>query len=150
MSKKIMTLLLAVFLVAAFSVPAAVATWGQKGYGKSMHCKGAKGKFMGSVHKILKQQDELDLTDKQVKQIKALSVNVQKKLIKQDAEIKTLGVDIKTKMAEKPLDTEAVNALIAQKYNLKSKKAQGKVLACDKLTKTLTEEQQKKLKSSKW
>lgn len=149
MSKKIMTLLLAVFLVAAFSVPAAVAMWGQKCCGKSMDCKGAKGKFMGSVHKILKQQDELDLTNKQVKQIKALSVDVRKKLIRQGAEIKTLGVDIKTKMGEKPLDVKGVNALIARKHNLKSAKEQELVSACGKLTGILTAEQQKKLKSCK-
>jgi len=150
MSKKIITVLLLVFLVAAFSVPAAIATWGEKDYDKSMHSKMGKGKFMGSVHKILKQKDEVGLTDKQVKQIKDLSTSVRKKLIQQDAAIETLGVDIKAMMRETPRDTEAVNALIAQKYDLKSKKAQEKVIACDKLDRILTEEQQKKLKACKW
>ena len=68
-------------------------------------------------------------------------------LIKQEADIQILSLDIMAKLHEYPVDVEAVNKTIDQKYDLKKAKAKNLVEAFAKLKGTLTSEQYDKLKS---
>lgn len=146
MKKRLLCVVLLVAVVALVSAPMAEANHGWKdkgGYGSSKG-HGLEGKFCSQARGILKERDELGLTDKQVDQVRALAVETKKSLIRQDADIKTLKVEINTLMWESPFDVDKVNALIAQKYDLKGKKAKYLVSAHDKLYKLLTKEQQEK------
>jgi Spy/CpxP family protein refolding chaperone len=146
MKKRLMYIVLLVAVAALISAPVAEADHGGKdkgGYGSSKG-DGLEGKFCSQARGILKGRDELALTDKQVDQIRALVAETKKGLIKQDADIKTLKVEIDTLMWESPFDVENVNVLIAEKYDLKEKKAKYIVSAHDKLFKLLTKEQQEK------
>lgn len=102
-------------------------------------------KFYKAAKKALKERDQLRLNDSQVKQIKALLADVKKTLIRQDADIKALKVEINTLMWESPLELDKTNALVADKYDLKKKKAQYLVSSMDRLNKILTPDQRKKL-----
>ena len=145
MSRKILTLFVLAALVVLFSVPTSYAMMRQKHPAGSMQY-GIKGSFFMSVQRILEKRDELGLSDEQVKKIKNLTAEVQKEMIKQDAEIKTLKVEINTLMWEAPLDTETANNLLAEKYKLAKDKAKYLVSAHDRLNKILTEEQLKKVR----
>ncbi len=146
MKKKIGLIVLLLAFTAVFLMPAPHAFCDYKSHGKSMQKKGLEGKVLKSAYCMLKKRKDLELTDEQVKQIKALKVAVKKDLIRRNAEIETLGVEIDTLMWETPFDVEAVNNLIAQKYKLKTEKAQYLVSAKDKLNKILTKEQMEKYK----
>ena len=106
---------------------------------------GLEKKLNKTVYKLIDNRDELNLTDTQVAQIKELSKNVQKSLIKQDADIKTLKVEINTLMWEAPFSEEEVNPLIAEKYELEKRKMQFIASSLAQLHKSLSKEQLTKL-----
>lgn len=119
-----------------------------EGHGKM---KGGHGDFEGKFYKkamlIVKNQEELGLSDEEVKKIKDLKVATKKDLIRKKAEIEVLGLDIMAAMWEDTINLEAVNTLIDKKYELKKQKTKSIVAACVALKGILTEEQQEKLKS---
>ena len=80
---------------------------------------GEEGKFYGTAMLILRNKEELGLTDEQVDKIKVLKVETKKSLIRQNAEIDIVSVDLKAAEWEDPIDTAAVNKLIDKKYDLK-------------------------------
>ncbi len=120
-------------------------------YAEHGNMKGGHGGFEGKFYKkamlIIKNQDELGLSDEEVKKIKGLKIATKKDLIRKDAEIEVLGLDIMAAMWEDAIDLEAVNVLIDKKYELKKEKAKSIVAAYATLKTMLTKEQQKKLKS---
>jgi Spy/CpxP family protein refolding chaperone len=113
--------------------------------------KGGHGDFKDQFcHKamlLIKNQEELGLSDGQVRRIKDLKVSTEKDLIKKNAEIDILTIDIKAAMLEDRIDANAVTALIDKKYELKKENAKALVAAYVALTAILTEEQRKKLKA---
>jgi Spy/CpxP family protein refolding chaperone len=118
----------------------------EHGKGKGGH-GGFEEQFCHKAMLIIKNQEELGLTDEQVKKIKDLKVSTKKDLIRKNAEIDILALDIKAAMWEDVIDTNAVNALIDKKYELKKENAKSLVAAYVALKTILTEEQQKKLKA---
>lgn len=116
--------------------------------GKSGKYYGLEGKFFRLAHKILEHNKELGLTAEQVKKINSLKAQVRKALLKQDADINTLKVEINTLMWEAPMALDETNALVDEKYDLKTKKAKYIVSAYDKLNKILTKEQLKELSTT--
>jgi len=100
-----------------------------------------KAKFM------LKNQDELGLSDEQVNKIKDLKYATKREVIKRDAEIDLVKVDIKQKLHEDKTDVEGINTLIDKKYALKNEKAKYSVKTYADLKNILTEEQMKELKT---
>ncbi len=131
-------------LMIMLSVSAVLAYESEKKKGRG---HGYKDKFAHKAYLILKNQDELGLSDDQVDKVKDLMIKTEKDLIMKKAEIETLGLDIKAKMWEDTIDTDAVNALIDQKYELKKAKAKYLVGARAALKNLLTADQSKTLKS---
>lgn len=103
-------------------------------------------KFICKAHVILKNKDELGLTDGQVEKVKELKLNTKKELIRTDAEIKIMALDIKAGLYQEAVDAKAVNALVDKKYDLKKAKAKSLVSAYAELKGILDEEQMAKLK----
>ena len=136
---------LAVFLVLTLVFSAvAIETYagGMGGHGK----KGLEGKFSSKAHMILKNKEELGLTDEQVATIKDLKLKTKKDVIRKKAEIDVLALDIKAAMYGDTIDTEAVNELIDKKYEIKKAKTKSLVAACATLKGTLTDDQKSKMK----
>ena len=107
----------------------------EKGIGTKIFCK--KAKF------ILNNQDELGLSDKQVKQIKDLRSTTKRELIKRDAEIALATFDIKEKLHKDKVDVTGTNPLIDKKHELKKAKEKygsfKNVLLTEKEIKSLSE-----------
>ena len=113
-------------------------------------CKGMKDgddKIVQKAMMILANEDELGLTEDQVKKIKDLKHKAMKDMIRMDADIDVLAVDLKSAMYEDPMDIAAVNKMIDSKYDLKKQKAKAVVAACADLRNILTEEQKTKMKA---
>ncbi|NQT46560.1 MAG: Spy/CpxP family protein refolding chaperone [Candidatus Omnitrophica bacterium] len=111
------------------------------------HHKDFGEKFSLKAHLILKNEEELGLSDDQVEKVKTLKLKNKKGLIMQEAEIEVLSLELKSKMWSDEIDTSAINKLIDQKYELKKAKAKSSVEACVALKKILTKEQKAKLKA---
>ena len=103
-------------------------------------------KVFAKAHFILKNEDELDLTEDQAKKIKDLKAETKKSKIQKQAEIDVLAVDIKSEMYGDKIDIEALNKLIDQKYEAKAQKAKLLAGAYAQLKDTLTDEQKDTLK----
>lgn len=141
------------FMVMAISAVAAHAGHGFKsghkfgpGEGKSDEC----GKmFFMKAHFIEENQARLGLAADKIEAIKNLKLETQKMMVKQDAEIKVADLDIKSKLHDFPIDVEAVNKLVDQKYELKKAEEKNLVEALAKLKSSLSKDQYDKLKELK-
>lgn len=109
--------------------------------------EGVENEVCHKAMAILKNQEELGLSDEQVEKIKELKISVKKDSIRRKADIDILVLDIKAASWGDTIDINAVNALIDKKYELKKEKAKSLVAADVALKSILTEEQQKKLKA---
>ena len=103
-------------------------------------------KFSSKAHFILENEDELDLSDKQVGEIKELKIKTKKDLIRVNAEIDILALDMKAEMWKDSIDTNAVNKLIDKKYDFKKEKAKSLIAARAALNGILTKEQKEEMK----
>ncbi len=126
---------------------AAFANHGGKG---GYQCAKGKGsleeKISDKAHFLMKNQEELGLSDAQIAQVKDLKMNTKKDMIKRDAEIEILALDIKSALYGDTIDTKAVNTLIDKKYDLKKEKTKVLVGAYAALKEILTKEQKEKMK----
>jgi len=104
------------------------------------------GKFYKKAMLIIENQEELGLSDAEVKKVMDLKMATKKDLIAKKAEIDLLAVDIKAVLWADEIDVTSVNALIDRKYEIKKEKAKSLVAACVALKGMLTPEQQKALK----
>jgi Spy/CpxP family protein refolding chaperone len=93
----------------------------------------------------IKMQDELGLSEEQVKKIKGLKVKTKKELIQQKAEIDIIEVDINSEIWEDIVDIKTVDKLVDKKYDLKKAKAKTSIKAYAALKSILTGEQNKQL-----
>ncbi len=139
----LITILACVLILGATALPAYAEGYGKKG---GYHCGSKKDKGYSKACMMLKNREELGLSDEQVDKIKALKHDAKKDAIRKQSEIDLVAVDIKKEMYEDTLNVEAVNKLIDKKYELKKEKAKASVKACADLKGTLTEEQKAKLK----
>lgn len=153
--KRVITFFTVVICALALVSPAAFAdqcsmggkcNFESKGHGKMWSGKGHDEMVLHKAHIALAKAKELGLSDDQVSRIKALTYNLKKSFIKEDADIKTLGLDIREAVTKDTVDTNAVNSLIDQKYALKAAKAKEAVGAYANLKKILTKDQYDKLK----
>lgn len=134
---------LVLVLTLALLMPAAYA---EKGKGMGDCHQGIEEKVSYKTRLFLKNQEELGLSDEQIKKIKDLNLQTMKDSIKAKAEIEIIALDIKAKMQEETIDTAAINKLIDEKYELKKAKAKSSVKAYAGLKNILTKEQKEKLK----
>jgi len=133
-------------VVLVFGMLAHAADAGGHGKGKGCHRKGLEGKFSHKAHFLLKNKEELGLSDEQIGKIKDLKINAKKDSIRKNAEIEILAIDIKTGLWKDTVDSEALGKLIDQKYEIKKEKAKSAVNAYAALKNVLTEAQKDKLK----
>ena len=144
--------LIVLMLVACFALSTGLVYAVGYGDSKGTHEKGNKdGGFEDKIHNkamlILKNKEELGLSDEQVKQIKDLKYSSKKDLIKKKADIEVAALDIQQAMCADEADLGATNALIDKKYDLKKAKAKAIVAGCFAIKDILTKDQQEKLKS---
>ncbi|MBI4970276.1 MAG: hypothetical protein HZC17_00335 [Candidatus Omnitrophica bacterium] len=102
--------------------------------------------FFMKSHFILENSTALGLADDKVEAVKTLMLDTKKSLIKQSADIEVTCIDIKSKLHEYPVDVNAVNKLIDQKYEFAKAKTKTLVEAIAKVKSTLTKEQYDKLR----
>lgn len=169
MKKSNLILALTVLAFAAAPLTVAAAKDGGRGYHKGSmqqdgfgrhHGKhhGKRGKGMDGMlyhkaHFLLMHQDELGLSEDQVKRIKSLKTSTQKAVIATEAEIDIVKVDLRAAMWEEEPDAAAVRGLVSKKYDLKKEKALTVTDAFLELKTVLTAEQKDKAKAvwkKKW
>ncbi len=152
MNKKLAIVgIVAIALVFAISVSAINAC---DGHGKSSwsKCSGKSGKwdleskFYMKAYMIIKNSDELGLSDKMVDKIRELKMSTKKSLVMKKAEIEVIGLDIKSMLHGDTVNIEEINKLIDKKYDLKKEKTKSIVAACVTLKSYLSEDQMDKLK----
>ena len=138
---------LAVFsLVAAFLMFSVVAQ--ADGYKKKGgYHKGFDEKIFYKAKFMLKNEDELELSDKQVDDMKELKFATKRELIKRDAEIDLAKIDIKEKLYKDKVDVAGIDPLIDKKYELKKEKAKYLVKQYAALKGVLTDKQLDEMKT---
>lgn len=141
--------ILVMFLIGIIGVNVSYA--GQKG---GFHCGKGKGrqdglklKLLSQVHRAITNQEELGLSDEQVKKLKDLKITTKKDLVKKQGDIDIVAIDIKAELGEDTIDLAGIDKLIDQKYDLKKSKTKALVKAYADFKKVLTAEQSKKFKT---
>jgi Spy/CpxP family protein refolding chaperone len=149
MNQKTISGIAAFVFVVALSVSSAYAHGG--GFSEG-HKKGGAGKddklammFAHKAHFIVENAAELGLGEDKVDAIKNLQLETKKMTIRQDAEIEITCLEAMTKLHAYPIDVDAVNKLVDQKYDLKKTETKNLVAAIAKLKGMLTKEQYDKL-----
>ena len=128
------------FLGVIFTCFALSAQAGQKGSScGSKKC--LEEKLYHKAHTFLIYEEELGLTEEKVKKIKELKHETKKELIRSKADIEIIAVDIWAELYNNPIDVDAVNKLIDQKYEIKKAKTKALIQALATLKATLSEEQ---------
>ncbi|HQO57668.1 MAG TPA: Spy/CpxP family protein refolding chaperone [Candidatus Omnitrophota bacterium] len=107
------------------------------------HKKGLEDTFFKKAKMLLKHGGELNLSDEQVRKIRALKHDVKKDIIMKAAQIEVVGLDVRALLREDVIDVDQANALIEQKYDIKKAKAKLLVKALADLKNILTDEQKK-------
>ena len=147
--KTVLASFLVVTLMLSLTALDACAFGGEKakGYHKSHggH-EGLEEKFFRKAYRILKNQDELGLSDRQIEKIKDLKIEIKKDLIRKNAEIDIIALDIKAAMWKERINTESINRLIDKKYELKKEKTKSLIEAYAAVKESLTDKQKDKLK----
>ena len=146
MKRKIILVSLLMILAVSFCVPAGYADYGSKYCKKDKKYDGLQEKIFYKAHFILNNEEELNLSKKQVRTIKDLKITLKKNIINMQAQIDLLGVDIKTEMWEDPMNIETINSLVEEKYTIKKEKTKTLIDAYSKLKGVLNEDQKKTLK----
>lgn len=143
MRKQILAALFLVFF-SLFAISAVYAG----DHGKSSGCdKSLDGKILYKAHFFISNQEELALSDDQVKKIKDIKMAVKKDVIKRDAEIEMLKIDVEMRLYDDNINVGEVDKLIDEKYDLKKAKAKYLVGKYAELKGILTPEQMKSLKA---
>lgn len=113
---------------------------------KMMSKMGLDDMFFFKARFIIANADKIGLNDDQIKKIKALKTDIEKGLIKNKADIEMIAIDIKSELSNEEADLNTVNTLLDKKYLIKAQIAKDSAMAYINLKKTLTNEQQKKMK----
>ena len=107
---------------------------------------GLEDKVMMKLHMIFEHKDDIGLTDKQMDQIKVLKIAMKKELIRKNADIEIVALDINVMLYDDKIDTDKINVMIGQKYELKKAKTKLLVKAYAGLKDILTAKQKDQLK----
>lgn len=118
----------------------------QDDHDKAKGGQGKSCKVTAKAHMVLKNKDELGISENQEEKIEALLLKAKKESIRQDAEIEIIGLDIKAKMKENTVNVQEINPLIDKKYDLKKAKAKASLAAYAELKNILTDKQKETLK----
>ena len=135
-----------VSLVAFFVITLPTLAYTDGDCKKMKHKDNLEEKVFKKAHMIMKNKDELRLSENQITEIKKIKVNAKKDLIRQKAEIDVISVDIKSRLWDETIDVSGINKLVDQKYDLKKEKTKSLIAAYAELKKILSEEQKGILK----
>jgi Spy/CpxP family protein refolding chaperone len=145
--RTLLVAILALVLVSSICVTPILAGGGCGCGGSGCMCNKGESDMSDQISEkammLIANDDELGLTEDQLKKIKDLKHKTKKDMIMKDAEIDVVAVDAKALLWDDPIDIVAVNKLIDSKYDLKKAKAKAFVAALADLTK----EQKDKLKA---
>ena len=139
--KKISVLLVVLSLVFTMDVFAG---------GKSGDKKGGwdlDGKFYTMSGMIVKNAEELGLSEQQKEAVKEKKYALKKALVQSKAEIDLVCIDISKELWKDKIDVSAVNALVDKKYQLKADKTKAVIGAYGDLKNSLTVEQKETMKA---
>ena len=142
--KKFTVISLVAFLVIA--VPTLAYTDTHCDCKKMKHKAKMEEKVLKKIHMIMKNKDELKLSENQITEIKKLKVDARKDFIRKKAEIEVTIVDIRSKLWDETIDVPGINKLVDQKYDLKKEKTKSLIAAYAELKKILSKEQKETLK----
>jgi Spy/CpxP family protein refolding chaperone len=117
------------------------------GQGGGRADKDLLGKFCHKVAFVMDYEEEIALTEDQVKSIEDLKVNTRKNLIKVEADIDVVEIDIGEALNQDNIDVPAIDALIDKQYILKGEMAKNLAASFAALKVILTPEQKDKLKA---
>jgi len=145
-------LLWVLFLCMSFVTP--VSTFAD--HGKEWK-KGKKKMDWGTkdllAHKVffkanfyLKNAEKLSLTEEQMAKIKEIKLNLQKEMLRNNAEIKAAKLDLANELHKEKLDSIKIPSLIDKEYELKKKLGKEAVKALIQIKSLLTPEQMEKAK----
>jgi len=149
----------AVLLLAAISLlllPQAIAEHPSQGAGYGSGCPtkgGGKsecpilGKFFKKAHMILKNKEELGLTDAQYDEIKDLKLQAKKAKIQQKADKELFILDVDAKLREEAVDLDQLKEMIDEGFESMSDGVKSSAEMYVELKNVLTNEQKAKLKS---
>ncbi len=139
-------LLIATLMLSTFALmtPALAEAGGHHDKYKKCEKKCKISKLKKKAKMLWKHKEYLELTEKQIDQIKEAKRSAIKKMIMLKAEVDVTKVDLKAEMWSDMIDTAAVNKLIDKKYDTKNKIAKEYVNAIASFQKTLNKEQRKK------
>jgi hypothetical protein len=135
-----------VSLVAFFVITLPTLAYTDGDCKKMKHKDNLEEKVFKKAHMIMKNKDELRLSENQITEIKKIKVNAKKDLIRKKAEIDVISVDIKSRLWDETIDVSGINKLVDQKYDLKKEKTKSLIAAYAELKKILSEEQKGILK----
>ncbi len=114
---------------------------------KGGYYKGCDEKIFHKAKFMLKNEDELELSDKQVDKIKEIKFATKRELVKRSAEIDLVKIDIKEKLYKDKVDVAGIDPLIDKKYELKKEKAKYLVKQYAALKGVLTDKQLDEMKA---
>jgi Spy/CpxP family protein refolding chaperone len=120
--------------------------------GKGLFSKGGfpgKKHFKKGAKFYLKFEEELTLTENQVKELKSLIEDCEKETIKLKAGLKILMVDFKRIVEEDDIDLKEVRSMIVKMGDIKEELMYMKFEASEKAKKVLNSSQREKLKELK-
>jgi hypothetical protein len=98
-------------------------------------------KFFKKAGFLMRNQEEIGLTEEQIKDIKILKMDIKKALIMKKAEIEVKAIDIKSMLWQDEINIKKINKLIDEKYEIKKGKTKLLVKAYTDIKGMLTAEQ---------
>ena len=102
--------------------------------------------FFHIAHHVWSDQQELNISDSDLKKIMELKVKTKKENIKDKAEIEGIAIDIFAALWDEKADAAAIDKLIDKKFDFKRESLKRIVRAYLTLKRTFSEDQLKKLK----
>ncbi|HTL48672.1 MAG TPA: Spy/CpxP family protein refolding chaperone [Verrucomicrobiae bacterium] len=138
-----------ILALAALGVPRASA---QRSEAAWQEFQPSPDSFFRKAGFLLKQKEQLGLTEEQVRSIRDLNTETKKNLIRGGAEIEIFELDIFTKLHDEGADPAEVQKLIEQKFDTQKKLSQNVADAYFRLKGTLDDRQQQTLNDlgKKW
>ena len=144
--RKHAVVIIGLILALGFMQSPAFAERGEgRGPGKH-HQREAGEKFFRIVHMADQHQDELNVSDEQLTKLRTLKHDLQKHLIRTQADIDIIAMDIRALLKQGEVNVKEANALIDRKYDIKKENAKKVVGAFAELKKILTTDQMEKMK----
>ena len=135
--------IIVVFGVCMLVVPAHACSG--KGREKSSHFS-LEEKVLKKAHFLMKNQEEIGLSDEQVESIKVVKMATKKALIKQGAEIELISLDMKSELYKDVVNEKALKKIVDKKYDLKKAKMNMLVDAYIKIKGELNDAQRQMMK----